>query len=148
MSYMCLYYHIVFSTKQRRPFLTEEKIHNLSSYMGGILRNIKGTLLEANGMSDHVHLAVSLHQDHSHSEVVRKIKGSSSRWIHQNEPDLQNFQWQEGYSAFTISYSGLEKVISYIRNQQEHHRKITFEEELLSLLKKHKIQFDPEYVFS
>ena len=148
MSYMCLYYHIVFSTKQRRPFLTEEKIHNLSSYMGGILRNIKGTLLEANGMSDHIHLTVSLHQDHSHSEVVRKIKGSSSRWIHQNEPDLQNFQWQEGYSAFTISYSGLEKVISYIRNQQEHHRKITFEEELLSLLKKHKIQFDPEYVFS
>ena len=148
MSYMCLYYHIVFSTKQRRPFLTEEKIHNLSSYMGGILRNIKGTLLEANGMSDHIHLTVSLHQDHSLSEVVRKIKGSSSRWIHQNEPDLQNFQWQEGYSAFTISYSGLEKVISYIRNQQEHHRKITFEEELLSLLKKHKIQFDPEYVFS
>lgn len=147
MSYTCLYYHIVFSTKQRRPFLTEEKIQALAAYMGGILRNLKGCLLEANGMPEHLHLAISIHQDYSLSEAVQKIKGSSSRWIHQTHPDLRDFQWQEGYSAFTVSCSALDKVIAYIRGQAEHHRKITFEEELLSLLKKHKIQYDPEYVF-
>lgn len=147
MSYTCLYYHIVFSTKQRKSLLDSERIHDLTGYIGGIVRNLKGVLLEAGEMPDHLHLALSLHPDSSLSEAVRKIKANSSRWINQNNPDSIPFQWQEGYSAFSVSYSGLDKVRAYIQGQQEHHRKTTFEEELISLLKKHKIQYDPKYVF-
>jgi putative transposase len=147
MSYTCLNYHIVFSTKSRKQYLNDEQVQGTAKYIGGILGNHKRCLLLGNGMPDHIHLFCSLHPDNSVSEIARTIKANSSRWIHENYPNLKTFEWQEGYSAFSVSYSGVDKVLTYIRNQQEHHRKMTFEEELLSLLKKHKIQFKPEYVF-
>jgi putative transposase len=147
MSYASLNYHIVFSTKSRKQYLNNDQVHSIAKYIGGILGNHKGCLLLGNGMPDHIHLLCSLHPDSSVSEVARIIKANSSHWIHENYPKLKTFEWQEGYSAFSVSYSGVDKVLAYIRNQQEHHRKMTFEEELLSLLKKHKIQFKPEYVF-
>jgi REP element-mobilizing transposase RayT len=147
MSYTSLNYHIVFSTKSRKQYLNDEQVQGAAKYIGGILGNQKGCLLLGNGMPDHIHLLCSLHPDSSISEIVRTIKANSSRWIHENYHNLKTFEWQEGYSAFSVSYSGTDKVLAYIRNQQEHHRKMTFEEELLSLLKKHKIQFKPEYVF-
>ena len=113
----------------------------------GILRNQKGCLLAGNGMPDHLHLAASLHPQTCISDCLQHIKGSSSKWIHETYPDLELFSWQDGYSAFSVSYSGLDKVASYIRNQQAHHKKQTFEEELISLLEKHKIKYDPKYVF-
>ncbi|MCK5784032.1 MAG: IS200/IS605 family transposase [Desulfobacterales bacterium] len=146
MSYTCLNYHIVFSTKERKPYLNEEQVQAVCQYIGGILRNQKGCLLTANGMPDHLHLAASLHPQTCLSDCLREIKASSSKWIHETYPDLELFSWQDGYSAFSVSYSGVDKVIAYIRNQQEHHRKITFEEELISLLKKHKIDYDLKYV--
>ena len=147
MSYTSLYYHIVFSTKQRKPYLNPEQVQSLCRYTGGILRNQKGRLLSGNGMSDHVHLAASLHPQTCLTKCLQEIKGCSSKWIHETYPDLKLFSWQEGYSAFSVSYSGLEKVLAYINNQQTHHKKATFEEELISLLKKHRINFKPAYVF-
>jgi len=147
MSYTCLYYHIVFSTKERRAYLNEEQVQSVCKYIGGILRNQKGCLLTGNGMPDHLHLAASLHPKTCISDCLQDIKASSSKWIHENYPDLELFSWQDGYSAFSVSYSGLDKVLAYIRNQQTHHKKQTFEEELISLLKKHKIDYDPKYVF-
>ncbi|MHC4289894.1 MAG: IS200/IS605 family transposase [Planctomycetota bacterium] len=147
MSYTCLYYHIVFSTKERRRYLNEEQVQAVCKYIGGILRNQKGCLLTGNGMSDHLHLAASLHPQTCISDCLQHIKGSSSKWIHETYPDLELSCWQDGYSAFSVSYSGLDKVTAYIRNQQAHHKKQTFEEELISLLKKHKIDYDPKYVF-
>ena len=147
MSYTSLNYHVVFSTKERRPFLNPQHIDALCQYIGGILRNQKGCLLTANGITDHLHLALSLHPEKNLSETVKTIKSNSCKWIHENYPELKLFNWQEGYSAFTVSYSGLDKVLAYIRSQPEHHHKMTFEEELISLLKKHNIVFKSEYVF-
>ena len=147
MSYTSLNYHIVFSTKTRKPFFTEEEIQAVSRYIGGVLKNRKGCLFLGNGISNHIHLLCSLHPESSLSEIVRAIKANSSRWIHETYPHLAAFDWQDGYSAFSVSYSGLEKVSQYIHGQLEHHKKMTFEEELLLLLKKHKISVKPEYVF-
>ncbi len=147
MSYTSLNYHVVFSTKERRAYLENKHIKAVCKYIGGILRNQKGCLLTANGVSDHLHLAISLHPEKSLSETVKTVKANSSRWIHDNYPELSLFSWQEGYSAFSVSYSGLDKVLAYIRGQENHHEKMSFGEELISLLKKHKIDFKPEYVF-
>ena len=147
MSYTSLNHHVVFSTKERRAFLDPKHIQAVCKYIGGIVRNQKGCLLTANGVSDHVHLALSLHPERNLAETVKAIKANSTRWIHEQFPELEFFSWQEGYSAFSVSYSGLDKVLAYIHSQPEHHKKMTFEEELLSLLKKHKIEFKPEYVF-
>jgi putative transposase len=147
MSYTSLYYHIVFSTKERRPYLNPEQVQSVCRYIGGILHNEKGCLLTGNGMDNHLHLAVSLHPQTCISKCLQDIKASSSKWIHETYSDLKLFSWQEGYSAFSVSYSGLEKVLAYIRNQQIHHKKTTFEEDLISLLKKHRIKYDPKYVF-
>ncbi len=146
MSYTCLYYHIVFSTKERRTYLNEEQVQGVCKYIGGILRNQKGCLLAGNGIPDHLHLAASLHPQTCISDCLQQIKASSSKWIHETYPDLELFSWQDGYSAFSVSYSGLDGVVTYIKNQQAHHKKQTFEEELISLLKKHKIDYDPKYV--
>ena len=101
MSYTCLYYHIVFSTKERRPYLNEEQVQAVCKYIGGILRNQKGTLLTGNGMPNHLHLAASLHPQTCISDCLQQIKGSSSKWIHENYSDLELFSWQDGYSAFS-----------------------------------------------
>lgn len=146
MSYTSLNYHIVFSTKDRKPLLSDEMIRAVCRYIGGILRNHEGCLLTSNGMPEHLHLAVSLHPGTCLSDMLREIKAGSSKWVHENE-HLAEFGWQDGYSAFSVSYSGLDKVIRYIDTQQEHHHKMTFEEELISLLKKHKIEYKPEFVF-
>lgn len=147
MSYTSLHYHIVFSTKERRPYLDPNGEERLNAYLGGIIRNMKAKLHIVNNTADHVHMAVGLHPQLSISSFVAKIKANSSKWIHETFESLQAFSWQEGYSAFSVSYSGMDKVIEYIKNQQEHHKKLSFEEELLILLKKHNIDYDPKYVF-
>lgn len=147
MSYTSLHYHIVFSTKERRPFLDPDGDERLQAYFGGIIRNMKAKLHAVNNTADHVHLAVGLHPTLSVASFTGTIKTNSSKWIHETFESLQAFAWQEGYSAFSVSYSGIDKVIEYINNQQEHHKKLSFEEELVLLLKKHKIEYDPKYVF-
>jgi REP-associated tyrosine transposase len=146
MSYTCLNYHIVYSTKGRGRLLSEDEMTKLCEYIAGIIRNQKNKLYIANGPSDHIHLAVSLHPEISLVDFVRTIKTNSSRWIHQRFSDLSDFAWQDGYSAFSVSHSGLEKVIEYIRNQKEHHKNMTFQEELVIFLKKHNIEYDERYI--
>jgi putative transposase len=146
MSYTNLKYHIVFSTKHRRPFLQPGLRPKLTEYIGGIVRDLKGSLLEANGMEDHLHLAAMVHPTCAISTFLREIKGGSSQWVHQTFPDLRDFDWQDDYSAFSVSQSVLPAVLQYIRDQQEHHRKMSFEEELIALLKKHKVDFDPRFL--
>lgn len=147
MSYTSLHYHIVFSTKERRPFLDANGDERLQAYFGGMIRNMKAKLHIVNNTADHVHLAVGLHPTLSIASFVGTIKANSSKWIHESFESLQMFAWQEGYSAFSVSYSGIDKVIDYINIQQEHHKKLSFEDELLMLLKKHEIDYDPKYVF-
>jgi REP element-mobilizing transposase RayT len=144
MSYTNLNYHIVFSTKNHKPYLDEEETHRLFEYLGGIIHHMKATLLLVGGTSDHVHIAVRLHPELSVMKFVQAIKTNSSRWVH--ETFSKTFAWQEGYSAFSVSQSIIGKVIEYIKGQKEHHRKLSFTEELQLLLKKHNIEYDEKYL--
>ena len=144
MSYTCLYYHIIFSIKDRQKPLEEEQMRRTREYLAGVIRNMKAKLYICNGPLDHVHMVVSLHPELSLSDFVRTIKTNCSKWFRQTFNN--GFSWQDGYSAFTVSYSGIEQVVEYIKNQQEHHRKYTFEEELERFLKKHNIQLERKYL--
>jgi REP element-mobilizing transposase RayT len=146
MSFTNLKYHVVFSTKNRAPWLTPDVKERAAEYIGGIVRNIKGTLLEANGVEDHMHLVAGIHPQGPVSSFVRDVKSNSTSWIRQTFPNLREFSWQDEYSAFTVSQSQLEGVLSYVQRQEEHHRKMTFGEELRVLLIKHAIDFDERYL--
>jgi putative transposase len=146
MSYNASYHHIVYSTKGRRASFDADEMARLCEYTAGIVGNLKSRLHIANGPADHIHLVVSIDPTISLADFVRTVKTNSSRWIHETFPKLQDFAWQDGYAAFTVSHSGLDKVIAYVRSQQEHHRKLSFEEELALFLKKHAIEYDERYV--
>ncbi|MDY7009522.1 MAG: IS200/IS605 family transposase [Planctomycetota bacterium] len=146
MSYTNLFYHIVFSTKNRRPFLSDDVLLRACQYMGGITRKLKSQLLLANGVSDHVHLATMVHPTIAIAEFIGKVKSNSSGWIHDTFADLRDFDWQDGYAGFTVSPSVMPKVKQYIRSQPEHHKKVSFQEELIALLKKHGVEYDEKYI--
>ena len=146
MSNTSLLYHIVFSTKGRKPLLEEDITKRLCKYIVGIARNIESNIFIVNGPADHIHIVASLNSQTTVAEFVRTIKSNSSRWIHKTFPNMHDFAWQDGYSAFTVSYSGLGKVIEYIRGQQEHHKKMSFSEELIVFLQKHNIDYDEKYI--
>jgi putative transposase len=146
MSYSAIYYHIVYSTKGRRAAFSESEMARLCQYKAGIVRSLKSTLHIANGPADHVHMLVSLDPSTSLAEFVRTVKASSSKWVHQSLPQLEHFAWQDGYAAFTVSHSGLEKVTAYIRGQQAHHERLSFEEELAQFLQKHGVAYDERYL--
>jgi len=141
-----LLYHIVFSTKHRRPDIDDELKADLFAYLGGIVRGIKGEPLIVNGIADHVHLLVVLPQTISVADALRTIKANSSAWVHERGPKHRQFAWQEGYGAFSVSESRKESVKRYIERQEEHHRKVPFDEEFLKLLAKHGIAYDPRFV--
>ncbi|HOF17634.1 MAG TPA: transposase [Phycisphaerae bacterium] len=104
-------------------------------------------MLAMNGPADHVHFLGILHPKHAFSDLFRDVKAITSNWIHESFPAMQNFAWQAGYSAFSVSQSQLGAVKSYIARQEEHHRKRSFEEELVALLEKHGLEYDRKYVF-
>ena len=145
MSYHSLYYHIIFSTKNRKPYMDEDQLEEMYKYMTGVIETMKAKLFWINGPSDHVHIALSVNPDISVSDCVRTIKANTSRWIHERFENLLGFNWQEGYSAFSVSKSNIRTVVNYIKNQREHHKKITFEEELKVFLEKHGIEYNPDY---
>lgn len=142
-----LLYHFVFSTKNCVPVIAPTFRAELHAYMGGVIGENHGVLLEAGGMPDHVHLLARLHQDTAPSEMMRLVKANSSKWINEECKLPQRFEWQGGYGAFTVSRSAEGEVAKYIRNQEEHHRKLTFQEEFLLFLKKHGIEYDPKYIW-
>lgn len=142
-----LTYHIVFGTKYRRPTITEAISPRLYKYIGGIIRSQHGCLVEIGGVEDHVHVLAHLSPTNSLSGMVREIKTNSSKWLN-GLPEVESrFEWQKGYSAFTVSQSQVESVARYICNQKEHHRTKTFEEEYIEFLDRHGIEFVKEYMF-
>jgi putative transposase len=140
-----LRYHVVFSTKDRRPAITRDLHDVLHPYLGGIVRNEGGTLLAAGGIDDHVHLLLGLPATRAVADAVRVIKTNSSKWLgERNDPWCG---WQTGYAAFTVSQSQVDTVRSYIANQERHHAKTTFKEEFLNLLERHEVEYDERYVW-
>jgi putative transposase len=141
-SFVSCLVHVVFSTKERRPFLTPDIQERLRPYLGGIARKHKMKLLRAGGVEDHVHLLISLPATLDISRAVQLLKGNSSKWIHDEFPDRQAFEWQVGYGAFSIGISGVDDTIAYIDNQAEHHKRLSFKEELQIILTKHGIEYE------
>jgi REP element-mobilizing transposase RayT len=147
MSYISSYFHCVFSTKERRPFITPELRERLWPFLGGIARQNKMKAVEVGGVEDHVHILLSLPSTMAVSRAVQLIKGGSSKWVHETFPKHRLFKWQEEYGAFSVSVSQLDKTIEYIKGQEAHHRVMTFQEEFLVLLKKHRIEYDERYLW-
>lgn len=146
MSYTSLFYHIVFSTKERRPLLSNGLAPRVIQYIGGIVRNTDGRLLAGGGADDHLHLIVTTRPVTAIAHFVGTLKANCTAWIHGTFPDMKAFAWQEGYAAFSISRSALGRTIQYVEVQREHHRKMTFQEELIALLERHGIEYDEQYV--
>jgi putative transposase len=145
-SYTNLLYHIVFSTKGRRPLITSEYELLLYDYIGGTIRGVGGISLELNGTEDHVHLLAKLRPDRALSDVLRDLKANATGWMHDVFPALQDFSWQRGYGAFTVSQSNVEEVRHYIARQKEHHAKFSFRDEFIQFLKANDIEYDERYV--
>jgi putative transposase len=146
-TYTDLLFHMVFSTKNRVPHIDQELKDDLHQYMGGIVKGIEGVPLIINGTEDHVHLLVVLPPKVAVSDAIRTIKANSSGWVHKKWPKRRQFAWQTGYGAFTVSQSKRASVMRYITDQEEHHKKMTFQEEFIRLLERHGIQYDSRYVW-
>ena len=145
-TYSALYSHLVFATKNREGHIHPEWEERLYSYLGGCLNTIGGKALAIGGMSDHIHVVMSLKPVHAPAKVVGDIKTESSKWVH-DTIGYRPFNWQDGYSIFSVSVSALDTVIAYVRGQKEHHRVRTFREEYIALLERHGIEFKEEYLF-
>ncbi len=138
--------HLIFSTKHREPLISESIGPRLHGYIAGILDNLNCPSLRTGGVTDHVHSLFALSRTVSQAEIVEEVKKSSSKWM-KVEGGIPGFSWQAGYGAFSIGESQAETVIAYIRNQAEHHRKMTFQEEFRKILERYKISYDERYVW-
>jgi REP element-mobilizing transposase RayT len=145
-SFGSLHCHLVFSTKHRLAQISDELQPRLVEYVGGILRNQGCALIAAGGIPDHVHLLASMSRTLAVADTVRIVKTNSSAWIH-DEIEMREFQWQEGYGAFAVSYSAIDAVKMYIANQAEHNRVVTFQDEFREFLRRHHLEWDEQYVW-
>ncbi len=139
--------HIVFSTKERRALIDAESLPRLHAYLGGIVRAAGGVAIAVGGIADHVHLLVGLPPTVCVADMVRILKANSSKWMHEAR-GRKLFSWQAGYGAFSVSESNVQTVIRYIREQERHHLKISFQQEFLLHLKKHGVAYDERYIWS
>jgi REP element-mobilizing transposase RayT len=140
--------HIVFSTKSRAPFLQSRKVRDeLNGYMVGTLQGIGCTSLIVRCVEDHIHCLCQLSRTKSIAALVEAMKVESSSWAKQQGPALRDCYWQSGYGAFSVSQSNVPEVKAYIANQEEHHRRVSYQDELRALLRRHNIEFDERYVW-
>lgn len=141
------FFHLVFSTKQRKNLIAPALEDRLYPFVGGVVRDLRCTLLAINSMPEHQHLLVRYRPDLSHSDLVRHVKSRSSKWLNEEFSQFGRFAWQEGYGGFTVSKSSVPEVESYIARQKERHLRMEFMQEYLELLRRHEISFNPDEVF-
>ncbi|MCF6312786.1 MAG: IS200/IS605 family transposase [Verrucomicrobiales bacterium] len=139
--------HLVFSTKNRAPILIDDIRSPLHAYTATVFKNLNSPTLAINSVEDHIHILFMLHRTIPLSKAVEDIKKSSSKWLKTQSPALTTFSWQTGYGAFSVSESNVDAVKRYIANQADHHRKVSFQDELRSFLTKHHITFDERYLW-
>ena len=145
-TYTSLTYHVVFSTKERHPSLSENVRERLFGYLGGSARENDMKALEIGGAADHVHLLLSISASLTVSKTIQLIKGGFSHWLKQTFADMNHFAWQDGYAAFTVSQSQLDDVREYVRGRAKHHRTKTFAQEYRAFLQRHRIEYDERYL--
>ena len=139
--------HLVFSTKERQPFLDTTVRSSLYAYLATVARNAGCECYRAGGTADHVHLSIRLSRTITIANLVEQLKTSSSKWIKTQTPDVGAFSWQRGYGCFSVGPQDLEALLTYIDNQEEHHRKRTFQEEFRMFLEKYGVKYDEAYVW-
>ena len=142
-----IYVHIVFAVKGKVCLIQNSWKHELYKYICGIVNGNKQKVYAINGVSDHIHILLSIKPDVAISELVRDIKACSSKWVNEKEFLREKFQWQIGFGAFSYSQSQLDTIIAYIDNQEKHHTKNSFKDEYLELLKQFNIDYDDKYLF-
>ena len=143
-----LWTHLIFSTKDRLPFLTDKVLRNeMHAYLAAMLRQKGCETLIVGGVEDHTHSLFALSRTHAIAGVVKEVKRTSSGWIKGASRKLAKFPWQGGYGAFSVSQSNLVDVIRYIENQEEHHKRVTFQDEYRAFLNAYKIEFDERYIW-
>lgn len=146
-SYLQVYIHYVFTTKNREPLIGPEIENELWKYMAGVAKSNKLNPVIVNGTEDHVHLLLSLPSTITIAKAIQQIKGASSFWMNSNLDEISGFGWQVGYGAFSVAQSNLKNTIAYIKNQKEHHKSQSFEDEYLVLLNKNGIFYDKRYLW-
>ncbi len=139
--------HIVFSTKNRFPYLNQNIRTKMHAYLAGTVKNLGSHVYAINGTSDHVHIVCELPRTISLSKFIEEIKKSSSLWIKRQDVKFQKFYWQKGYGAFSVSPSNLPLVIQYVQNQEKHHQRVSFQEELISFLKNSGVEYDEKFLW-
>lgn len=142
-----LFYHIVFSTKGRKDLITPEIEERVWAYISGIARKHEIIAVQVGGIENHIHILILAKPKIAPSQIVQWLKGESSRWIQETFPELNKFSWQDGFGIFSVSKSNVPDVVDYIKNQREHHKKQSFEDEYISMLKLNGIDYDERYVF-
>ena len=143
-----LWVHLIFSTKDRYPFLTDKSVRrDTHAYLATVLRTHECKTVIVGGIENHVHALFALSRNYSTADIVKEIKITSSRWIKEKSPTQKKFHWQSGYGAFSVSQSHLEQVVRYIERQEEHHRRVTFQDEYRALLKRYNVEYDERYVW-
>lgn len=145
-THLSLHYHVIFSTRNRVPVIAPAWGERLHACVGGVVRNVEGVPEAIGGVADHVHLLIGLRATACLANVVRDVKAVSSRWVHEELRD-RTFAWQEGYGAFTVSPSQREAMRLYVTGQEEHHRKKTFQEEYVELLRLSGVTYDERYLW-
>jgi putative transposase len=144
-TYLSLHYHLIFGTKNRQPTIDAQWRPRLHEYLGGTIRGLGGIPQGVGGVADHVHLLIGLKATHCVADVLRELKKASSLWVHE-QIGLASFAWQEGYAACTVGATAREGVQGYIAHQDEHHRRKSFREEVIEMLEKSGIEYDPRYL--
>ncbi|NNE99617.1 MAG: IS200/IS605 family transposase [Pyrinomonadaceae bacterium] len=146
-TYSSLFYHLVFSTKNRKKFITQDIENRVWAYIGGIARMHGITAVQVGGIEDHIHALILSPPKIAPSRIAQYIKGDSSKWIHVEFPKLRAFAWQDGYSVFSASKSSVPSIVAYIKNQRVHHQGNDFEKEYIDLLDRHEIDVvDKKYI--
>ena len=143
-----VYLHLVFSIKERRPFLKDQILRSeCHAYLGGISKKLDCPVILVGGVEDHVHILARESRSIAQADWVKELKRASSLWIKERDPAAKEFAWQAGYGVFSVSFSHLEKVTEYIARQEEHHRVRSFQDELRAMLAKHRIEWDEKYLW-
>lgn len=145
-TYTQIHLQLIFAVKYREAVINNIWKNELYKYITGIIQQQKHKLIIVNGVADHIHLLIGFRPHQSLADLMQDIKGSSSKWINENKFTRSKFSWQEGYGAFSYSHSHLSNVINYIKNQENHHRKITFIDEYKAFLKTYEVEFDERYI--
>lgn len=142
-----IYIHVVFAVKNRNALINQSWEDKIYKYITGTVQEMGQKMLRINGMPDHIHFLIGMNPDCNLSDLIREVKKSATNFINEERLTKFNFNWQTGFGAFSVSHSQLDKVINYIINQKEHHRKRTFKEEYIELIQKYEIEYNEKYLF-